>query len=126
MPTAQELEHYNKQFSFGGAATGAAAGGATGGIPGAILGGLTGGLSGGQPVQKPFDIKVQKPSPGTQSAYMTGMFGTQGNYNPDACYQLVKKQMALIFKILLVDKTSNNLQVVVNSNLSSNKDHNPT
>lgn len=90
MPTPQELEHYNKQFSLGGAAAGAAGGASTGsafGPAGTAIGGLLGGIAGGfggQSTAKPFTFNVQKPSPATQSAYMTGIYGTQGNYNPNA------------------------------------------
>ena len=81
----QELERTTRQFSLGGGISGGLGGFAAGGPVGAALGAAAGAFGGSsQPVQKPFDIKVQKPSPGTQSAYMTGMFGTQGNYNPDA------------------------------------------
>lgn len=81
-----ELERYNRDFSFGGAAGGAAAGSSFGPI-GTILGGIGGGLFGQsqqQQVAQPFDFPIKKVPDAGQSAFMTGMFGTQGNYNANA------------------------------------------
>lgn len=42
------------------------------------------GSDGQQAVQQPFDFPIKKVPDAGQSAFMTGMFGTQGNYNANA------------------------------------------
>src|SRR3990167_171717 len=86
-----ELENYNQQRGIGGAAAGAAGGAAAGSVfgpvgtaIGGIGGALAGGFGGGQQTQQPFDVKLNKVPDAAQSGFMTGIFGTQGNYNPNA------------------------------------------